>query len=68
MSIAQAIVVWASEMTMLQQIESYAARIAVRIQHLGSEVDPELLQLPGGSVIATLMWLYTKGTVVLRKH
>jgi hypothetical protein len=31
-------------------------------------MDPDILQLPGGSVIATLLWLYAKGTTVLRKH
>ena len=53
---------------MMEQIESYAARIAVRIQNVGAEVDPDILQLPGGSVIATLLWLYSKGAVVFRKH
>jgi hypothetical protein len=55
-------------MMMIQQIESYAARIAVRIQNVGAEVDPEILQLPGGSVIATLLWLYVKGADAFRKH
>jgi hypothetical protein len=68
MSIAQASVVWAAERKMIQQLESYAARIAARIQNVGAEVDPDLLQLPGGSVIATLLWLYSKGVVCLRKH
>jgi hypothetical protein len=61
-------VVWASEKTMIEQIESYAARIAVRIQNVGAEVDPEILQLPGGSVIATLLWLFARGAVAFRKH
>ena len=53
---------------MMEQLESYAARIAARIQDVGADVDPEILQLPGGSVIATLLWLYAKGSVALRKH
>lgn len=53
---------------MMEHMQSYAARLAVRIQNVGAEVDPEILQLPGGSVIATLLWLYTKGAVVFRKH
>ena len=52
----------------MERIESYAACIAARIQHMGAEVDPEILQLPGGSVIATLLWLYAKGADRLRKH
>jgi hypothetical protein len=55
-------------MVMKEQIESYAARIAVRIQNAGADLDPDLLQLPGGSVIATLLWLYAKGAVAFRKH
>jgi hypothetical protein len=31
-------------------------------------MDPDILQLPGGSIIAPLLWLYAKGTVALRKH
>jgi hypothetical protein len=50
------------------QLQSYAARIAARIQNVGADVDPEILQLPGGSVIATILWLYAKSTVAFRKH
>ena len=53
---------------MKQQIECYAARIAMRIHSVGAQVDPEILQLPGGSVIATLMWLYATSATVFRKH
>ncbi len=53
---------------MKEQLESYAARIAARIQNVSADMDPEILQLPGGSLIATLLWLYAKGTVVFRKH
>jgi len=55
-------------MTMKEQIESYAARIAARLSNVGAQIDPDVLQLPGGSVIATLLWLYSKGVLVLRKH
>jgi hypothetical protein len=54
-------------MTMKEQLESYAARIAARIQNASADMDPEILQLPGGSVIATLLWLYAKG-IAFRKH
>jgi hypothetical protein len=50
------------------QLQSCAAQIAMRIQSASAEMDPEILQLPGGSVIATLLWLYTKGAGALRKH
>lgn len=53
---------------MREQIESYAARIAASLQNVSADMDPDILQLPGGSVIATLLWLYAKGTIVLRKH
>ncbi len=53
---------------MMEQLENYAARVVVRIQSAGAEVDPDILQLPGGSVIATLLWLYTKGADVYRRH
>jgi hypothetical protein len=68
LSIAQASVAGASEMPMKEQLESYAARIAARIQHVSADMDPEILQLPGGSIIAALLWLYAKGTVAFRKH
>ncbi len=53
---------------MREQLESCAARIAARIQNVSADMDPEILQLPGGSIIATLLWLYTKGSTALRKH
>jgi hypothetical protein len=39
-------------------IESSAGRIAARIQKIGVSFDPEVLSLPGGSIIAALLWLY----------
>jgi hypothetical protein len=55
-------------MSMKNQLESYAGRIAAGLQYMGASMDPEILQLPGGSVIATLLWLYAKGTQALRRH
>jgi hypothetical protein len=53
---------------MKEQIESYAARMAACLQHASADMDTEILQLPGGSVIATLLWLYSKGMLAFRKH
>ncbi len=53
---------------MKEQLHSYAARLAARLQNVGANVDPELLQLPGGSIIATLLWIYTKSASAIRKH
>jgi len=49
---------------MKQLIESGAVRIAAGIQRFGAHFDFEVLSLPGGSVIAALLWLYasTMGT------
>jgi hypothetical protein len=44
-------------------IESSAGRIAARIQSIGGSFDPEVLSLPGGSIIAILLWLYAASTV-----
>jgi hypothetical protein len=66
--VAQAYVAAAAEMSMKEQLQSCAARVAARIQNVSSDMDPEILQLPGGSVIATLLWLYAKGSVAFRKH
>ena len=44
-------------------IESSAGRIAAGIQTIGGSFDPEVLSLPGGSIIALLMCLYA-GTMV----
>jgi hypothetical protein len=43
---------------MKTQIESWAAWILVRIQIVTANLDPEILQWPGGIVIALLLWLY----------
>ncbi len=52
---------------MRSQLESYAGRIAAGLQHVGAEVDPEILQLPGGSVVATLLWLYALGVAIKKR-
>jgi hypothetical protein len=53
---------------MMEQLQTCAARIGARIQNAAADVDPDVLQLPGGSIIATLLWLYAKGAVMLRRH
>jgi hypothetical protein len=40
-----------------QLIEIGAARIGAAIQRVGAKVDFEVLALPGGSLIAVLLWL-----------
>jgi hypothetical protein len=39
-------------------IELGAVRIGVAIQKVCANVDFEVLSLPGGSLIAVLLWLY----------
>jgi hypothetical protein len=43
---------------MMNFIESSAGRIAARIQTFGGSFDPEVLSLPGGTIIAILLLLY----------
>jgi hypothetical protein len=43
---------------MKEIIGSCAARMTARVQDLGAHFDPEVLMLPGGSVIAVALWLY----------
>jgi len=43
---------------MKTQITSWAAWILVRIHIVTATLDPEVLQWPGGIVIALLLWLY----------
>jgi hypothetical protein len=42
---------------MKTQIASWAAWIFVRIQFVTATLNPEVLQWPGGIVIALLLWL-----------
>jgi hypothetical protein len=46
---------------MKQFIESGAVRIGAAIQSICANVDFEVLSLPGGSLIAVLLWLYAIG-------
>ena len=41
-------------------IELSTSRIAAGIQAAGTGFDPEVLSLPGGTVIAVGLWLYTR--------
>jgi hypothetical protein len=43
---------------MKQQIISWAAWILARVQFVTAHFDPEVLQWPGGSLIASCLWLY----------
>jgi hypothetical protein len=43
---------------MKTQIVSWAAWVVVRTQIVTATFDPEVLQGPGGLVIALLLWLY----------
>lgn len=43
---------------MMNFVESGAGWIAARIQAISAGFDPEMLSLPGGSVIAAFLWLY----------
>lgn len=52
---------------MKQLIESGAARIAAGIQSVGANFDFEVLSLPGGSVIAVLLWLYASAMSTLKR-
>jgi hypothetical protein len=48
-------------------LERYAAWAAVAFQTIGRDFDAELLLRPGGSIIAIVVWLYTKAnTIALR--
>jgi hypothetical protein len=43
---------------MKTQIASWAALVLVRIQIVTANLDPEVLQWPGGTAIALVLWLY----------
>jgi len=49
---------------MMNFIESSAGRIAARMQSIGGGFDPEVLSLPGGSIIAIVLWLYAASMLV----
>jgi hypothetical protein len=48
-------------------IESSAGRIAAQIHNVGASFDPEVLSLPGGSIIAVLLWLYANTRLTLQR-
>jgi hypothetical protein len=52
---------------MMNFIGSSAGRIAARLQEIGVGFDPDLLALPGGSVIAVLLWLYAGALLGLKR-
>ncbi len=43
---------------MMNFLESSTGRIASLVQSIGANFDPEVLSLPGGSVIAVALWAY----------
>ena len=49
---------------MMNFIESNAGRIVARIQSIGGSFDPEVLSLPGGSIIAVVLWLCAASAMV----
>jgi len=52
---------------MINFIASSAGRIAARIQSIGGSFDPEVLSLPGGSIIAVCLWLYSSSVVSMKR-
>jgi hypothetical protein len=52
---------------MKQLIELGAVRIGAAIQNIGAKVDFEVLSLPGGSLIAVLLWLYASAIASMRR-
>ncbi len=54
-------------MAMKQFIELGALRIGAAIQNVGATVDFEVLSLPGGSLIAILLWSYATATGSIRR-
>jgi hypothetical protein len=51
---------------MKQFIELGVVRIGAAIQNVGAKVDFEVLSLPGGSLIAVLLWLYASAVGFMR--
>jgi hypothetical protein len=48
-------------------IELGAVRIGAAIQNVGAKVDFEVLSLPGGSLIAVLLWLNASAMGSIRR-
>ena len=51
---------------MKELLQSVAAKAAGGWQHAGAKLDFEVLALPGGSLIAVALWLYSLVTVTLK--
>jgi hypothetical protein len=52
---------------MRELIESGAARLAAGIHRAGANFDFEVLALPGGSVLALLLWLYASTLATVKR-
>ena len=52
---------------MKQLIELGAVRIGASIQNVCANVDFDVLSLPGGSLIAVLLWLYASAANSMRR-
>jgi hypothetical protein len=52
---------------MNQLIELGAVRIGAAIQNVYANVDFDVLSLPGGSLIAALLWLYARAASSMRR-
>ncbi len=52
---------------MMNFVESSAGWIAARIQTIGAGFDPEVLSLPGGSIIAAFLWLYAGAALRMKR-
>ncbi len=39
-------------------MESYAAKLTAGVQTIGVGLDPDVLMMPGGSIMALVLWLY----------
>jgi hypothetical protein len=54
-------------MAMKQFIELCAVRIGAAVQNVCATVDFEVLSLPGGSLIAILLWLHASAVGSIRR-
>ena len=52
---------------MMNFVESSAGWVAARVQAIGTGFDPEVLSLPGGSLIAVLLWVYASTVANLHR-
>lgn len=52
---------------MKELFELGAARIGAAIQNVCANVDFDILSLPGGSLIAVLLWLYASASGSIRR-